>query len=163
MALPDPRVEALVAGLAASGQTVASAESLTGGLIGATLTQVAGSSAVYLGGVIVYQTRLKATLGGVPQDVLDRDGAVAGSTAEALASGVRDSTGADWGIAVTGVAGPSRQDGQPPGTVWIGLAGPSGVRSRLLSLPGDRADVRAATVAAALSWLSQAALGKEWS
>lgn len=162
-AASSAQVEALVTALAASGQSVATAESLTGGLIGATLTQVAGSSAVYLGGVIVYQTALKALLGGVSQEVLDRDGPVAGSTAEGLAAGVRATTGADWGLAVTGVAGPSSQGGQPPGTVWIGLAGPSGVASRLFTFPGGRSEVREATVAAALSWLGQAALGEDWS
>lgn len=162
MALPDPRVAALVAGLAASGQTVAAAESLTGGLIGATLTQVPGASAVYLGGVVVYQTALKVTLGGVPAELLDREGPVSQSTAEALAVGVRTSTAADWGLAVTGVAGPSSQGGQPPGTVWIGLAGPSGVRSRLLQLDGDREQIRFATVMAALSWLAELALGESW-
>lgn len=113
--------------------------------------------------MIVYQTALKARLGGVPDAILERDGPVAGSTAEALAVGVRDSTGATWGLSVTGVAGPTSQAGQPPGTVWIGLAGPSGVISRHLQLDGDRSQVRAATVDAALSWLAGQALGKDWS
>lgn len=162
MATPEQWLAALVAGLAASGQTVATSESLTGGLIGATITEVAGASAVYLGGVVVYQTKLKAGLGGVAADLLERDGPVAAGTAEALAQGVRASTGADWGLAVTGVAGPASQAGATPGTVWVGLAGPAGVSSRLLRLSGDRAEIRAATVRAALSWLGDAALGEGW-
>lgn len=160
MAPPEPRWAALLAGLTASGQTVATAESLTGGLIGATLTEVPGASAAYLGGVIVYDTALKATLGGVPAAVLAADGPVAGTTAQALAAGIRELTGATWGLAVTGVAGPSSQGGQEPGTVWIGIAGPPGVRSKLLHLPGDRDDVRSGTVGAALSWLAELALGE---
>lgn len=163
MATPEAWLDALVAGLAASGQTVATSESLTGGLIGATITEVSGASAVYVGGVVVYQTELKAVLGGVPAALLARDGPVAASTAEALARGVRTSTGADWGLAVTGVAGPAGQAGAEPGTVWVGLAGPSGVSSRLLRLSGDRSEIRSATVRAALRWLGDAALGEDWS
>jgi len=161
MAPPELTAEAVVAGLTASGQTVATAESLTGGLIGATLTEVPGASAAYLGGVIVYATELKARLGGVPPALLERDGPVAGSTAESLAAGVRHSTGATWGLAVTGVAGPSSQDGHRPGTVWIGVAGPSGVTSRLLDLSGDRSEIRVQTVRAALALLAELALGKD--
>ncbi len=163
MARPEFTVEALVAGLIASGQTVATAESLTGGLIGATLTEVPGASAAYLGGVIVYQTELKHLLGGVPVEILEQDGPVAGSTAESLAAGVRHSTGATWGLAVTGVAGPTSQDGHPPGTVWVGVAGPSDVASRLLELSGDRSAIRVQTVRSALAWLGELALGEDWS
>jgi competence/damage-inducible protein CinA C-terminal domain len=163
MAPPESAVHSLVAGLAARGQTLATSESLTGGLIGARLTEVPGASAVYLGGVVVYQTELKAILGGVSRETLDRDGPIAWTTVQELAAAVRSRTGADWGLAVTGVAGPDGQAGQLPGTVWIGLAGPDGVASRLVRLSGNRAQIRAATVDAALSWLAEQALGQGWS
>lgn len=145
----------LVAALGARGQTIATAESLTGGLLGGAITSVPGSSAVYLGGVVVYATRLKATLAGVDAEVLLADGAVSRRTAEQLAAGARRLTGADWGIATTGVAGPDPQEGHAPGTVWIGWAGPShALRARLFLFEGDREAVRAQTVAAALSILA---------
>ena len=113
--------------------------------------------------MIVYQTELKHLLGGVPVEILEQDGPVAGSTAESLAAGVRHSTGATWGLAVTGVAGPTSQDGHPPGTVWVGVAGPSDVASRLLELSGDRSAIRVQTVRSALAWLGELALGEDWS
>lgn len=142
--------------LAAEGRTLATAESLTGGLIGAELTAVPGASAAFLGGVIVYATALKHELAGVPQQLLDEVGPVSERTALALAAGVRRRTGADWGLAATGVAGPDPQDGHAPGEVWLGLAGPtSGPQARRLELRGDRAHIRGATVTAGLEWLAE--------
>jgi nicotinamide-nucleotide amidase len=145
---------AVVRRLAARGQTVAVAESLTAGLAGAALTEVPGSSAVFRGGVQVYATDLKARLAGVPQDVLDAHGAVSAQTAAAMADGVRRACDADWGLALTGVAGPDSQEGQPPGTVHVAVAGPggqTGVRSR--RLPGDRQRVRLLAVTLGLDLL----------
>ena len=149
----DSLAGVLVTRLAAAGQTVAVAESLTAGLVGAALTEVAGSSAVFRGGVQVYATDLKATLAGVPQGVLDEHGAVSAPTAEALAAGVRERLGATYGLALTGVAGPDEQEGHPPGTVFVAVAGPAGTTSRAVRLPGGRARVRLLAVTAGLDLL----------
>ncbi|MGC4942791.1 CinA family protein [Kribbella sp. DT2] len=130
--------------------TVATAESLTGGLVGATLTDVPGISAVYRGGVIVYATDLKATLAGVPEDLLAAVGPVHADTARALAAGVRERLGATYGLAATGVAGPDPQDGIEAGTVYVAAAGPHKVAVRKLSLSGDRATIRWGSVEAVL-------------
>jgi nicotinamide-nucleotide amidase len=138
--------------LRARGETVAVAESLTAGLLGAALTEPAGSSAVFRGGVQVYATDLKAALAGVPDDVLAAHGAVSAQTATAMAAGVQRRLGADWGVALTGVAGPDPQEGRPPGTVHLAVHGPrTAVRSA--RLPGDRARVRLLAVTAALDLL----------
>ena len=141
----------VVAGLRARGLTVATAESLTGGLLGAALTSVPGASAAYRGGVVAYATELKHTLLGVDADHLARAGAVDGGTAAAMAAGVRLRAGADIGVATTGVAGPAAQDGHPAGTVHLGWADATSATSVELALTGSRAEVRAATVAAALA------------
>lgn len=151
---PDPLAVELVAALAAARQSLATAESLTGGLIGAAVTAVPGASSSYLGGVVSYATRLKAELAGVPQRILDEWGPVAEATAAAMAAGVRCRVGADWGLAVTGVAGPEPQDGHQPGEVWIGIAGPDGSSAASkIQLAGTREQIRTATVRAALAQL----------
>lgn len=139
------------------GRTVATAESLTGGLLGAALTAVPGVSRVYRGGVVAYATELKHQLLGVDAGLLARVGAVDAEVAGAMAQGVRDRLGADYGVATTGVAGPDPQDGHPPGTVWVAIAGPSGTSVVAASVPepvGDRAAVRRLTVASALLHLA---------
>jgi nicotinamide-nucleotide amidase len=134
--------------------TVAVAESLTGGLIGATLTRPKGASAAFRGGVIVYATDLKARLLGVPADLLEREGAVHPGVAAAMATGVRVLTGSDYGVAVTGVAGPDEQDGQPVGTVHIAVCGPDGrLSQRKLLLEGERETIRQGTCQQALDLL----------
>jgi len=151
---PEPIAAQVVAALVATGQTLATAESLTGGLIGATITAVPGASKAYLGGLITYASQLKAGLAGVPAGMLAQFGPVSPQTAEAMAAGVRQVTGADWTIAVTGVAGPDWQDGHQPGEVWLGLSGPGGVRTvSRLDLAGSRDQIRMATVSAALAEL----------
>jgi nicotinamide-nucleotide amidase len=144
-------LERLVEGLLAQAATLATAESLTGGLVGAALTDVPGISAVYRGGLVVYATDLKASLAGVPDELLDRVGPVHPDTAAALASGVRERLRATYGLATTGVAGPDPQDGHPAGEVYVAAAGPGTVRVRALRLAGDRAAVRAGSVAAVLA------------
>lgn len=157
MTLPEPLAVAVVHALVARSQTLATAESLTGGLIGATVTAVPGASAVYLGGVITYATDLKARLGGVPSDLLAAHGPVSAHTAAAMAAGATRLTGADWALAATGVAGPDPQDGHAPGEVWLGLAAPTGeVGTRRYDFGGDRTAVREATVRAALTLLADA-------
>ena len=139
--------------LRAAGATVAVAESLTGGLLGATLTEVPGASAVFLGGLQVYATAAKASLAGVPDEVLQQYGAVSPQTAEALATGVRERLGATYGVALTGVAGPDEQEGKPAGTVHVAVAGPGGVVSSSRRMPGDRQRVRLFAVTGALDLL----------
>lgn len=142
--------ERLVAELIRRGATIATAESLTGGLVGAALTDVPGVSATFRGGLVVYATELKAELAGVPVGLLDDVGPVHPDTAAAMASGVRERLRATYGLSTTGVAGPDAQDGHPAGEVYIGVAGPDGVRTESLRLNGDRRSVRDATVAAVL-------------
>lgn len=147
----------LIAELARAGATVATAESLTGGLVAAALTSVSGASAVVRGGVIVYATDLKHELVGVPTEILRRDGPVAAATAEAMAVGVRRRCAATYGVATTGVAGPDPQDGHPPGTLHVAVAGPAGTRIESVSeLQGDRTEIREAAVQYALELLAAA-------
>ena len=133
--------------------TIAVAESCTGGLLGARLTAVPGSSDVVLGGVIAYSNAVKTAELGVGEAVLAEHGAVSPQTAEALADGARQRLGATYGVGVTGVAGPDEQEGKPVGTVHVAVAGPEGVRSRSVRLPGDRPRVRQLAVTAALDLL----------
>lgn len=157
MRSPERLAALVVAGLTARAQTLATAESLTGGLIGAAITAVPGASAGYLGGVVAYATELKHVLAGVPADLLAEVGPVSAETAVALASGIRTLTGADWGLAATGVAGPDPQDGHEPGEVWLGLAGPDVAPAAVRNdFEGDRRAVRDATVLAALQLLATA-------
>ncbi len=147
----------VIEALARRGETLAVAESLTGGLLAATLVDVPGASRVFRGGLVVYATDLKATLAGVPSDLLERVGPVAAEVAAALALGARERCGATWGLATTGVAGPEPQNGIPAGAVYIALSGQSGESAvRRLDLTGDRPAIRTATVAAALDLLSAA-------
>lgn len=139
--------------LLARGATVGVAESLTGGLLAAALTALPGSSSVVRGGLVPYATDLKQSLAGVPGPLLSAHGAVSQETAAALAAGARERCGADYGLATTGVAGPSEQEGQPVGTVFVAVAGPGGGEVRALQLPGDRDRVRAITVTLALDLL----------
>jgi nicotinamide-nucleotide amidase len=134
-------------------QTVAAAESLTGGLVVAALTSVPGSSAVVRGGVIAYATSLKTELLGVPASLLAAHGPVDPQVAAGMASGVRSRLGASYGLATTGVAGPGPAGGKPAGTVFVAVDGPSGTEVSWLALAGDRPEVRAASVQAVLSLL----------
>ncbi|WP_328451643.1 CinA family protein [Amycolatopsis sp. NBC_00438] len=126
---------ALVAALKARGETVAAAESLTAGLVCATLARVPGASAVLRGGLVVYATELKTRLAGVDPELLAEHGAVFPEVAAQLAVGARERCGATWGLGLTGVAGPAAQDGVAPGTVHLGLAGPG---TRTPRPPGAR-------------------------
>ncbi len=140
------------------GATVSVAESLTGGLLGAALTDPAGASATFRGGVLAYASDLKVALLGVDPVLLERHGAVHPEVALAMAAGVRERLATTYGLATTGVAGPDPQDGQPPGTVFVAVAGPRDLAvvaaHRFDGL--DRAAVRAASVAAALDLLGAA-------
>jgi nicotinamide-nucleotide amidase len=142
--------------LTARGQTVAVAESLTGGMVAAALTSVPGSSAVVRGGIVAYATDLKADLLGVPADLLGRTGPVDPGVAAAMAAGVRARLDASYGLSTTGVAGPGPADGKPQGTVFIAVDGPSGLIGSGLHLAGGRQEVRAQVVRAVLSLLISA-------
>jgi PncC family amidohydrolase len=119
-------------------QTVACAESITGGGLADLLSGTPGASATYVGGVVSYATRVKRDLLGVTAAQV-----VSADCAAQLATGVRDLLGADWAVATTGVAGPDTQDDQPVGTVYVGVAGPGGVVVHHVSLDGDRRSIRA--------------------
>jgi nicotinamide-nucleotide amidase len=134
-------------------QTLATAESLTGGLVAATVVEIPGVSTVYRGGLVVYATDLKHSLAGVPEQLLADRGPVDPDVAGDLAAGVRERCGADWGLATTGVAGPEPQDGVPVGLVYVAVAGPAGRAVRELRLDGNRDHVRTAAGTAVLSLL----------
>jgi nicotinamide-nucleotide amidase len=153
---PGQAPQAIVSALTSRGQTVAVAESLTGGLVAAALTTVPGSSAVFVGAIVAYATGLKTALLGVPADLLAQHGPVHPDVAAAMATGVRTRLGATYGIATTGVAGPGPADGQPAGTVFVAVSGPGPVTVSALNLSGSRAEVRAAAVEAVLSLLVSA-------
>ncbi|WP_439956387.1 CinA family protein [Nocardia nova] len=148
-----PEAAELVATLTRIGQTVATAESLTAGLLAATIAGVPGASVVLRGGVIVYATDLKHRLAGVSEGTLAADGPVAAGTAEQLAVGARTVCEADWGIGLTGVAGPDPQNGCPVGTVFLGLSGPEGTEVVRLQLAGDRWTIRISAVRTAVAEL----------
>ena len=149
------RAADLVARLTAAGKTVAVAESLTGGLVAAALTDIPGASVVVRGGVLAYATDVKAHVLGVSEVLLAQVGAVDADVAEQMASGVRSLMGATYGLATTGVAGPDRVDGKPVGTVYVAVVGPNSSRVKALSLSGDRGDIRADSVLAALTLLAE--------
>ncbi|MER3428780.1 MAG: competence/damage-inducible protein A [Pyrinomonas sp.] len=140
--------------LAVGGYTVAVAESCTGGLIAQRLTEVPGSSAYFLEGVVAYSNEAKRRTLGVPQELIERHGAVSAPVAEAMAEGVRRLTEADFGLAVTGIAGPTGGTAEKPvGLVFIALADDAHVEHKRLLLPGDRHLIRWRASQAALDLL----------
>jgi nicotinamide-nucleotide amidase len=136
-----------------AGTTVAVAESLTGGLLCAALTDTPGASATMRGGLVVYATDLKAALAGVSAKLLEERGAVDPDVAIALAVGARERLASGYGIGITGVAGPDPQDGKAVGTVFISVAGPSRTVVRQYLLTGPRFEIRHTAVRAALALL----------
>lgn len=150
----------VVAALARRRLTVATAESLTGGLVAAELVGVPGASVVVRGGVVAYDTELKHRVLGVDAELLARRGPVDPDVAAQMARGVRDALRADAGpadvgLSTTGVAGPDPQGGQPPGTVFVAVALGDLVEVRSLDLEGDRSSVRHGSVDAVLGLLLQ--------
>nr|WP_090274701.1 CinA family protein [Mycolicibacterium komanii]CRL67637.1 CinA domain-containing protein [Mycolicibacterium komanii] len=162
--MDDPLVSddarALVADLTVRGQTVATAESLTAGLLAATLAGVPGASVVLRGGLVTYVEDTKVSLAGVAREVLDEVGPVAAPTARALAVGAQQRCGATWGVGLTGVAGPEAHGGHPVGTVFLGIAGPVQTDVVELRLAGSRWDIRLAAVGEALARLRSAVAGQ---
>ena len=143
----------IVDALRGTGQTVATAESLTGGLLCATLVDVPGASDVLRGGVVAYLPETKSEVLGVDPGLIERVGTVHADVAAAMAEGAVRVMGSTWAVATTGVAGPEPSEGKPVGTVHVAVAGPGGVQTRDLSLHGDRDLVREQAVDAALSLL----------
>jgi nicotinamide-nucleotide amidase len=154
--------------LTVRGETLAVAESLTGGLVAAEITATPGASAAFRGSVTAYATELKHELLGVDATLLAERGAVDPQVAAQMAAGVRKALGADWGIATTGVAGPEPQDGQPVGTVFVAVDGPSGAISGAagggkvapLRLNGGRAEIRMESVRSVLALLLKELAGE---
>jgi len=148
----DQTMEDVVAAqLSSRGLTLAVAESLTGGLIASRLVNIPGASAWFRGGVVSYASQVKFDVLGVPEGPV-----VSGEAAEAMAVGVRDLLKADIGLSVTGVAGPDEQDGQAPGTVFVGWSVGETVANTALRLPGDRPRIRAYSAISALDVLRRA-------
>jgi nicotinamide-nucleotide amidase len=142
--------------LRARGETVAVGESCTGGLLGARLTARPGSSDYVKGGVIAYANSVKTALLGVSGELLERHGAVSGEVGAAMAEGARAAAGADWGLGITGVAGPEGGTAEKPvGLVYVGCAGPGGTRVEGARFPGDRESVRLWSVVRALHLLRE--------
>jgi nicotinamide-nucleotide amidase len=150
---------ATVAALKARGLTVGTAESCTGGLVGAALTDVPGASAVFEGGVISYANAVKQGVLGVPADVLEQQGAVSEACARAMAQGARAALGVDIAVAITGIAGPGGgTPHKPVGTVWFGWAGGGLDAVRRVHIKGERSRVRAFAVAHALDHIRRGLL-----
>jgi PncC family amidohydrolase len=133
----------LHAALLARGQTVATAESLTGGAVADLVSGTPGASATFVGGVVSYATAVKQQLLEVSQATVDRHGVVSARCAAEMAAGVRKLLGADFAVSTTGVAGPDAQEGKPVGLVYVGVAGAAGVETYEMHLAGDRAAIRA--------------------
>src|SRR5688500_9259790 len=135
---PDPVVDRLTD----AGATVATAESLTGGRLGARLTDGAGASSAYLGGVVTYATEVKISVLGVPEALVDDHGVISAECARSMAEKVRTLMGTTYGVSTTGVAGPDSQEDQPVGTVFVGVAGPDDTDVRRLALDGGRMEIQ---------------------
>lgn len=145
-----------VVAAAGRGVTIATAESLTAGMVTAILADIPGASAMLRGGVVSYSNSVKRDLLRVPQELLDTVGSVDGEVAAAMAEGARSACGADLAVATTGVAGPGEHDGKPVGTVFIGVASANGSTSFPYSFEGTRAEIRALACEAALERLREA-------
>jgi nicotinamide-nucleotide amidase len=149
----DSAAASAVAQLVARGQTVALAESLTGGMLAARLIDVPGASAVVRGGVVAYATDVKSSVLDVSGALLDEHGPVHPQVAVAMAEGVRRRLAADVGVATTGVAGPDPQGSAPVGLVYVAIADARGTAVREARSHGTRATIRGAAVDAALALL----------
>ena len=147
--------QAIIRGLQAQGLTVATCESLTGGMICAALVDVPGASRVVRGGLITYQTDTKSLLAGVDAGLIETHGVVSAEVARAMAAGARDALHADIAVSATGMASPGEIGDPPAGTVFVGLESAAGVQAVELHLTGDRQAVRQQTVDAAIKLIGQ--------
>lgn len=148
--MPNQSVDAIIGELRRRGESLAVAESLTGGGLGEAITSVPGSSDVFVGGVIAYRLSTKEALLKVPKSLIEEFGVVSEEVAVAMAEGVRELLGSTWAIATTGVAGPGPSEGVAAGTVWIAVRGPIN-QSTQLEIQGEREEVRNASVSSAVS------------
>lgn len=146
----EPLVRRLAEHLAAAGQTISTAESCTGGMVAAAITDLPGSSTFFLGGVVAYSNELKHGLLDVPEDLLAAKGAVSTEVAVAMAQGARERLGSDVAVSITGVAGPAADGEKPVGLTFIGVAGPDLVVVKQFNWKGDRRENRRLSVEAAL-------------
>lgn len=142
--------------LEALGQTLATAESLTAGQVSATIADVPRASTVLRGGLAAYASEVKVDVLGVDAELVRQHGVVSRECAEAMAVAANALFGTDWALSTTGVAGPTEQEGQPVGTVYVAVANAADVRSRELHLEGDRPSIRAAATTAVLELLAAA-------
>ena len=149
--MKDDLVIALVKKMRKAGLTIATAESITGGGLGERFTTVAGSSEIYLGGVITYSDASKSSLLSIPRRTITKESAVSEVVARQMAENVRTLFKADFGIATTGVAGPGKAYGQRAGTAWIAIASKRETLALQLALSGDRAAVRQAVNESAIA------------
>lgn len=145
----------IVESLIKRNETISTAESITGGLIAAALTDIAGSSQVYLGGVVSYSIEMKKLELDIPVSEIKKVGVVSEAIAVAMALAMKKKSGSTWALSSTGVAGPGDLDGVPAGTVWIGVAGPKLTQGIELSLAGSREKVRLGAVESALGALER--------
>lgn len=146
----EPLAASVVAELRRRGESVAVAESLTGGGLGAAITSVPGSSDVFPGGIIAYDLAVKEGLLKVPRALIEECGVVSEEVAVAMADGLFELFGTTWAISATGVAGPGPSNGVTAGTVWIAIRGPVN-QSTQLEIQGEREVVRNASVSSALT------------
>lgn len=147
---------AVVEHLVATGKTLAVAESCTGGLIAAAITDIPGASAAFIGGAVTYATETKAELLGVPECLIAQHGVVSAEVAAAMAAAVAEKFGTDYGLSSTGYAGPSGgTEADPVGTVYLGYHSPEGLWACRLQISGDRSQVRERAVEHALNWMGR--------
>ncbi len=143
--------------LAARGETIACAESCTGGLLMQLLTEIPGSSRWTAGGYVTYSNAMKQSALGVPRELLEQHGAVSEPVVRAMAEGARARSGATWALAITGIAGPDGGTPEKPvGMVWLALCGPAGTGAQLARYRGDRGQVRLLSAFGALQLLREA-------
>mgnify|MGYP001186283727 CR=1 FL=1 len=157
--MPRQSVEEIVAQLTQQELTIATAESLTAGMLSSAIADVPGASAVLQGGVVAYNNSIKHRVLGVSADTLAARGAVDAETAKQMAAGVRQRFNADLGVSTTGVAGPDPSEGKAVGIVFIALSTSNSTAAKLLRFDGSRAHIRKSTVAASIQlvaeWLEQ--------
>ena len=157
----DSMVKVVGDQLRAQGRTLAVAESCTGGLLANSFTDVCGASKFFQGGIVSYSNDAKMLLLDCPECLLSQHGAVSAECAVAMATGVAEQLGADYGVAITGFAGPTGGVGENPvGTIYVGLHTPGGCWAKKLSYPGPRCAVKERAVTAAIDWLRRE-VGKE--
>ena len=147
--------ETLIRALTENSLTIATCESLTGGMICSTLVDVPGASRVVRGGLITYQTETKPLLAGVDEALIQAEGVVSAAVAEAMAQGARERLHADIAVSATGMASPGGPDDPPCGTVFVGVASAKGTRAIGLNLTGTRQSIRRQTVDAAIALIME--------